>query len=211
MTSRLKRNVRLVVALLIGSSVVLATVIARGATRTAAQSTDPARSGAEAVGSALTIGDSSWALVRSFSADGSCLEVVAEVDGVEQGSVGGCGNWNASPLSWSIGGVGVEGQWYDVALGQGSSDVAAVRLTLAAGNTRADATVDAHGGYWFVVYPADPLAKEGDITRIEALDNTGSVIGQQEVPSLAEARGAATLATPGEPVPTATSGSNPHR
>ena len=111
-----------------------------------------------------------------------------EIDGGEQGRLGGCGAPDNRLLRWSIGGVEIGGQWFNVAYGHAPGSASSIRLILSDGTARMDSNLQGNAGLWVVVVPGSPFDARNDFARIDLRDGTGSLIAQQEVPSLAAAR-----------------------
>lgn len=127
-----------------------------------------------------------WRVDHQDGPDGHCIGVVAQVGGVEQGSVGGgCGQPDNPLLNWGIGGLLVADQWYNVAYGEVGEASGSVRVTLRDGEVITDQGVPQAGGLWIVVIPAEPTSLATDVARITALDATGSIVAQVDPPSLA--------------------------
>lgn len=139
------------------------------------------------------VGRVRWTLVSYDSSDGPCLEVVAEViDGTDHGRLGGCGASEDPQLRWSIGGIDIGGQWYNVAYGQVALDASSVQVTLGNGSVQADSGVRANNGAWIIVLPADPMDSQNEFIRIEALTDSGAQLAAaEELPSLVAYRRAA--------------------
>ncbi len=133
----------------------------------------------------VTEGGVSWNVVRQDSPDGPCISVVASVEGVEQGRLGGvCGTPDDSLLEWAIGGIEVGNQWFNVADGVVPSTASSVSVTLGDGAVRTDEGVAEAGGVWIVVFPGDPMSQASDVVRISVLGPTGSLITQKDPPSI---------------------------
>jgi hypothetical protein len=137
----------------------------------------------------IEVGDVTWTLIRGDSPEGACVGVVAEVAGVEQGQVGGsCGEPDDPKLRWGLGGLEVDGRWFNVAYGEVPSDATSVRVTLGDGSALTDSELGRTDGGWLIVVPADPLDKATEISSIEVLSTAGSVIAEKTTPSLVDLR-----------------------
>lgn len=138
------------------------------------------------VARSMTLGGVEWSVVRDAD---SCVSVLAELNGVQQGSVGSA--CSSSGWGWGIGGVDVGDQWFNVVYGQAPTTVASVRVSLADGNELTDSAVRESGGAWLAVMPADPTAKASDVVTISALDAEGSVVVEEKPPPISDYRQAA--------------------
>jgi len=207
-----RRRVRLGVGLAIAGSL-LATLAIRGfamAGTARSVADEPVDSVRAASGTTRTIvaAGIDWRVDHQDGPGGHCIGVVAQVGGVEQGSVGGgCGQPDNPLLNWGVGGLLVADQWYNVAYGEvGEASSGSVRVTLGDGEVIIDQGVPQAGGLWIVVIPAEPTSLATDIAGITALDGMGSVVAQVEPPSLAaevrlaaEQRGTTTGEATGRP------------
>lgn len=129
-----------------------------------------------------------WNVVHRDSSEGPCIGVVAEMDGVEEGQVGGgCGESDDPALRWGIGGIEVKGQWFNVAYGKVPAAAASVRVILGDGSVVVDSGVQGNG-IWVVVIPADPFDKATDIARLEVVGGAGIAITDVAPPSLVDLR-----------------------
>lgn len=125
-----------------------------------------------------------WTMTRSSSAQGGCVEVVAEqVGGTEWVNLG-CAS-DDPLLGLGIGGALIADQWYNVAYGEVPPAASSVRVTLGDGSVVTDSNVSLNQGLWIVVAPGSPNDPAIDFTRIEAIDGSGGVIAQVDPPSLA--------------------------
>jgi hypothetical protein len=129
-----------------------------------------------------------FSVKRQNSLDGACIDVAATLDGVVQGSVGGCGEPDNPLLRWGIGGIKVAKDWFNVAYGEVPQLVDSVRVTLGDGTVLTDTGVGPANGLWLVVVPGDPTSTASDFIRIIALDAEGTVIAEEETPSLVSYR-----------------------
>lgn len=125
-----------------------------------------------------------WTVSAYSSPGGPCVGVVAYVDGVEQGRIGGgCGTADDPRLWWGIGGIEIAGQWFNIAYGVVTQAADAVRVTLGDGTVITDDGVTAADGVWIVVVPGDPLSQRSDVTTITAL-SAGSEVATETPPSI---------------------------
>lgn len=205
MRRRGQRRVGLAVAVsaTLGLFIAIAlTAGAGGAPRPAVSTREPMRSGLDSgTGEAKTTrsveepaGEVRWTVTSYETADGPCVEVVAdEVDGTDQAGVRGCGRADDPLLRWSMGGVEVGGQWFNVAFGQVPPDAASVRLTLGDGTVRTDSDVQADG-LWIVVVPGEPTDAGREPVRVDVVDDDGVVMTTEELPSIVEYREQASIA-----------------
>lgn len=126
-----------------------------------------------------------WTISRYDSPKGPCIEVVAEeVGGSHQGRLGGCGRPENPSLRWSIGGIDMDGQWFNVAYGAVSAAAASVRVTRGDQRELTDAGVRGGQGLWIVVIAGNPLDGATDIVQIVARDESGHVIASIRPPSI---------------------------
>ena len=114
--------------------------------------------------------------VRSYeSEDGTCMAARAvTLDASDDGEIGGCGE-PADPLLWSLGGVEVGGQWYNVSFGRLPPNASSARLTLGDGSVLTDS---GDGGLWVVVTAAEPDDPDALISIIEAVDGSGDAVAR---------------------------------
>ena len=136
-----------------------------------------------------------WNIASYATSAGTCLVVVGELNGVEEGRVGGCGDRGSSVFNWSVGGLDVGGQWYNLAYGQVDAGASAVRVTLADGSTIADTSPSS--GLWLVATPAQPLDNGADIVHVAAVGLDGATIADGAPSSVVAAREAALAAQQG--------------
>jgi hypothetical protein len=130
-----------------------------------------------------------WTVTSYDSAEGPCVVVVAEeVQSVDRGQLASCGPLDDPLLRWSMGGIEIASQWFNVAYGQVAFGASYVRLTLGDGSVRVDAGFRQANGLWIVVIPAGPFDARSDFVRIEVLGEGGVVMTSQELPSLVEYR-----------------------
>jgi hypothetical protein len=121
-----------------------------------------------------------WSLVSYESRDGPCLDVwVADGTGQVVGTQSGCGT--GSPFRWSVGGMEVDGRWYDVYHGGTVPGATRVILTMEDGGRR---STEVEAGAWLVA-AGDP---QGSVSRIELVDTVGRVLADVSPPSLATLR-----------------------
>jgi hypothetical protein len=140
----------------------------------------------------VQVGGVTWTVIRRDSPDGACVGVVADVDGVEEGQVGGgCGEADEPTLRWGLGGLEVNGQWFNVAYGEVPITVSSVRVTLGDGSVLSDTNLGESAGSWVVVTSADPFDKAKEISGIEALSASGAILAEKTPPSVVDLRNAA--------------------
>lgn len=131
-----------------------------------------------------------WTVVSYDSSDGVCLDAFGELSsGGEQAKLGGCDL--AGEVPYSMGGLQLGDEWFNVIFGQSSG--ATVRVTLGSGAIRQDTP---ENGVWIVVVPSDPTARANDFARVDVLDGAGNVVATIEPPSLAQLRQDAQQAPP---------------
>jgi hypothetical protein len=133
-------------------------------------------------------GGVTWTISRSDSPDGPCVGVVAVVDGQQAGSVGGgCGTSDDPRLRWGIGGLEIDGAWFNVAYGEVAATASSVSVTLGSGTVVSDDGMRESSGAWLVVVPAaDPLSRAAEIKRIAVVDETGAIITDASPPSMVD-------------------------
>ncbi len=135
-------------------------------------------------------GRAQWTMNYSADSAGSCVNViVAQIDGDDDGTLGAC--WEASQnplLGWSIGGMEIGSEFFNVAYGVASRAASSARVILADGTVVSDADVRRGNGLWILVVAAEPTEPGSDIVRIEILDDAGLVIAREDPPSLVAAR-----------------------
>lgn len=137
----------------------------------------------------IEVGGVRWTLVSRSSGDGPCLGVVAEVDGLEQGELGGgCGRPEDAALNWGIGGIDVGGSWFNVAYGQAVPSASSVKISLGDGSVRTFDNVAEDQGLWLSVIEASPTDRDGAVVHVEVLDANRSVILSRDLPSIVDAR-----------------------
>jgi hypothetical protein len=124
---------------------------------------------------------------RYSSSAGTCLSVVVvSIGGGEEGRLGGCGDRGNPTLNWSIGGIQIGDQWFNVAYGEVSTIASSVRVIL--GNGRVMSFASANSGVWVVAIPGKPTDQATDIVRIQAVNATGGLIADQHPPSIVALR-----------------------
>lgn len=122
-----------------------------------------------------------WSLVSYDSPDGRCLDVwVADGTGEIVGAQSGCGT--GRPFHWSVGGMEVDGRWYDVHYGGAVPGATRVILTMEDGSR---SSTEVKAGAWLVVAPGDPQVS---VSRIDLVDTVGRVLADVSPPSLATLR-----------------------
>ncbi len=142
-----------------------------------------------------TVAGVAWTISEQDSTDGPCVGVVATTAAGEQGQVGGACGEGSSHLRWGVGGLSVEGTWFNVAYGLSyDSNAASVRVDLADGRSLVDDGVAAGKGLWLEVYPADPTSSADDVSRIVVSDPAAGVLADVHPASLAAARARAQAA-----------------
>jgi hypothetical protein len=121
-----------------------------------------------------------WSLVTYESSQGSCLEVHAELN-ADEGNVGGCGA-SDDPLFSGMGGMSLEGQWYNVSFGRLPEGAVSVNVSFADGTSTHGFVA---GEVWMVAQPAaNPTDGSKDLDVIEAIDESGNVVDSVNPPSL---------------------------
>ena len=190
MTRRPRFHVGPVVAsagLLLAAGSLVDSLRARATGPVAPQPSSPEPSSAPTVSRTTMVDGVEFTVQRSESAEGPCVDVVATVEGIAQGGVGGglsgdCGRPQDADLGWGLGGLLVGDEWFNIAYGAASPAVATVSVTVGDGTEVADDVAGA--GVWLVVVPAEPLDARSDFSQIRALDATGGVVAEVKPPSL---------------------------
>lgn len=189
----MRLNQRIQLGLGIGLSVLVAALVIGNAISADTAAANPSvtrdavagmNAGLAATSRAVEVGDAIWTVTHEESPDGPCMGVVAQVDGVEQGRLGGDCGAPSNRLWWGIGGLDIANQWFYVAFGEVSQLVDSVRVTLGDGTVLTDGGVVAASGLWIIVAPGNPTSPASDFVRITALDAAGSVVAQENPPSI---------------------------
>lgn len=175
-----------VAALVLAAGSLVVSLRARAGGPAALEAPPAESSPAPTVSRTTTVHGVEFTVQGSECAEGPCVDVVATVDGIAQGGLGGVSGDRGRPedpdLEWGLGGLLVGDEWFNVAYGAASPAVAMVSVTLGDGTEVADDVAGA--GVWLVVVPADPFDPASDVSRIRALDATGGVVAEVEPPSL---------------------------
>jgi hypothetical protein len=128
-------------------------------------------------------GEVEWTVVSYEASDGPCLDIYAEaVPGDDEAKMSSCGRFEG-PFRWSIGGVEVADQFYNVAFGRAAVGADRMRITLGHG---AAVAPDVVRGIWVAVMPGSP--EDFDITLLEAVGGNGRVLESVRPTSIADLR-----------------------
>jgi hypothetical protein len=130
----------------------------------------------------VNVGGINWSLVSYDSSDGPCLDVYANVDPKAAPGQSGCGTPDG-PFQWSIGGLDVDGEWYNIAYGT------TVKGSVTASIKSSDGTLnlDVIKGSWLSVVPGERM----DYASVTLEDGSGKPVASVEFPSISKERQAA--------------------
>jgi hypothetical protein len=150
-----------------------------------ASSSDTALASRSASAGGLT-----WTVTESDSSAGPCIDVDVSGPNGQVGRVGGgCGVSDDDGLRWGVGGLEVDGQWFNVVYGKttvAGSDSVAIGLANAS-QIIVDRTNSADG-LWAAAYKADRLDPRADVQSIRVRSSNGDQLAFAAVPSIAGAR-----------------------
>jgi hypothetical protein len=114
----------------------------------------------------------------SFTSNDCSVAGRSLVTGATPGNFGGSCGGNPY-LGWGLGGLGVDGQFYQVLYGRTLPEGAVIRLTMTDGTTM---TVQPNDGLWMFVVPSSGDLHEGFVvSRIEAINSEGKVLASADV------------------------------
>jgi hypothetical protein len=128
----------------------------------------------------VTVDGVPFTISGSSSPEGPCIGVSAP-----GGTIGGgCGR-SEGPFHWGEGGLRADGQLYNIAYGEAPPGASQMEVVLGDGST---STADTTYGLWLFVVPATEGDPGNDFTTVKAEDETGNVLAQVDLPSLAAER-----------------------
>jgi hypothetical protein len=138
----------------------------------------------------VTVADVVWTVTESESSAGPCIGVDVSGPNGQVGRVGGgCGSGDDGGLRWGLGGLDVDGQWYNVVYGKTTvAGGESVDIQLAnASHMVVDRTTSADG-LWVAAYKADRLDPAADVRSIAVQASNGAELASVAAPSIAAAR-----------------------